>query len=560
MTSLVLAPAMPLHGHVDPDHSTWVGSLDVHHLSPAVDRLHLTDAEAFSRARLLVRDGRAVRGYAEIGVVDGVADAEEVRGAIAQLPSAAPAPDAATMPITVVVCTHERPALLHDALASIVALDYPDVEIVVVDNAPRTSETRDLVDVLFPTVRYVREDRVGLSWARNAGVAAASHEIVAFTDDDVIADPLWLRGVAAGFARADDIACVTGLVPSGELRNAVQQYFDGRVHWARLTRGRTFRLSEPPADLPMFPFCVGEYGTGANFAIRRDTVLGLGGFDTALGAGTETKGGEDLDMFVRVIFAGGAIAVEPAAIIWHRHRSDLDALRAQALGYGRGLGAWLLTLACSPRMLGPALGRALGATRVLIAKRAPEATDTGAPETAALSAELTDLNAFEVRSVLGGPAAYVRERRRQLSRDAVAGPGGLPGAVRAAVPQLWLGLGALGAVLALLGALPAPAWVSGPLVLAFVLLGPGSVVRAWTALPPHLTALAVPGVGAAAIVLVTTLLAMTSLWAPTATLVGLALATLAAAIVSFLRMDRRPAPAGARAPETPATAPEGATA
>jgi hypothetical protein len=99
----------------------------------------------------------------------------------------------------------------------------------------------------------------------------------------------------------------------------------------------------------LFPFAVGHYGTGANFAVGRDVAIALGGFDEALGAGSPTGGGEDLDMFFRVLDAGGQLVYDPAAVVWHRHRADGDGLAAQSRTYGTGLGAWIAKIACDRR-------------------------------------------------------------------------------------------------------------------------------------------------------------------------------------------------------------------
>lgn len=287
----------------------------------------------------------------------------------------------------------------------------PAYEVIVVDNAPVSDRTAAVAAEYG--VRYVLAPVAGLSRARNVGIAAASNPVVAFTDDDVVADPLWLRGLAAGFEREADVACVSGLVPSGELRNAVQAYFDARVSWSKNVATRVFRLCDPPPDLPMFPFCVGEYGTGANFAVRVDAVRAIGGFDEALGVGTRTQGGEDLDIFTRLLFAGHTLVVEPSAIIWHRHRDDLPALRKQAIGYGRGLGAWLTTLAAQPRALAMALARSPQALARLVHKPMASVEDAAAPfqvQDAAVREEVASIARLELWQVLTGPAAYLSER------------------------------------------------------------------------------------------------------------------------------------------------------
>jgi hypothetical protein len=93
-------------------------------------------------------------------------------------------------------------------------------------------------------------------------------------------------------------------------------------------------------EVALTPFNCGMVGAGASFAARRETLLGIGPFDEALGAGTPSRGGEDLDYFRRVLVDGQAIAFEPASLVWHYHRRDMGSLRRQMLGYGSGLTAF----------------------------------------------------------------------------------------------------------------------------------------------------------------------------------------------------------------------------
>ncbi len=247
-------------------------------------------------------------------------------------------------PISVVVCTRDRPELLRGCLESLARLRYPKFEVLVIDNAPSDDATRRCFvetagdDARF---RYEREMRPGLSHARNRGLAGSAWSHVAFTDDDVLVDPRWLDGIAQGFARRADVSCVTGLVPSACLDNAAQQYFDRRVSWSAALNAQVYAMESADASTPLFPFDAGSFGTGANFAVDRDVVARIGGFDAALGAGTRSRGSEDLDMFVRVLRAGGALAREPSAIVWHRHRAGVRDLRRQMSDFGVALGAYL---------------------------------------------------------------------------------------------------------------------------------------------------------------------------------------------------------------------------
>lgn len=318
-------------------------------------------------ARVLVRLHGTPLGFVEVPITGGVLSARLVRErAEAELPVAEhlasdgagasacrePGPWPVLGPIGVVLCTRDREDLLRVALTSVLAAC--DVvgdrlsEVVVVDNAPRTPATRAVVQELNdPRIHYVLESRPGLSIARNTGARASTGTIVAFTDDDVIVDSDWLDGLLRGFSRARRIGCVTGLVPTAELDTEAQHFFDRKVRWSSTCQPHLFDLTTTEGVL--YPYSAGIFGTGANFAVTREAYDALVGFDEALGAGAPTRGGEDLDWFVRTLTAGYRIAYEPSAIVWHRHRRDLESLADQLYGYGTGFTAYLLKQALSVR-------------------------------------------------------------------------------------------------------------------------------------------------------------------------------------------------------------------
>ncbi|MBI5311461.1 MAG: glycosyltransferase, partial [Actinobacteria bacterium] len=250
---------------------------------------------------------------------------------------------------SVVICSRDRAESLARTLGSALALDYPGFEIVVVDNAPDTPGTGLAVDSAgSDLIRYVAEPLPGLSRARNRGLREARGEIVAFTDDDVVVDAQWLRRLASGFSAADNVGCVTGLVPTAELRTEQQQIFDDSVNWSRAIERRVYDLGEHRAPGALFPYRTGRLGTGANFAVARAAAIDVGPFDEALGAGSPAGGGEDLDYFLRLIDHGWAIAVEPAAIAWHYHRADAQSLERQFYSYGSGAIAYGFKHALQP--------------------------------------------------------------------------------------------------------------------------------------------------------------------------------------------------------------------
>src|SRR5690606_11927646 len=101
--------------------------------------------------------------------------------------------------VTVAVCTRERPDDLTQCLRALDELDYPHLDLVVVDNAPADGANA-AVCAAYPRVRRIVEPRPGLNWARNRAVLEARGEIVAFTDDDVQVDASWVSEIVRTFA------------------------------------------------------------------------------------------------------------------------------------------------------------------------------------------------------------------------------------------------------------------------------------------------------------------------------------------------------------------------
>lgn len=397
--------------------ATWIGEITTEHSAQEeLDPIAVPGAEGYERARLLVRKGHNVVGFVTIDIAEGRADHGEVQAALRELPDVHDCLAEASIerqPFSVIVCTRDRPDDLRTALNSLLRLKYEaDVQIVVVDNAPATNTTRDLVAGLGDDrVVVVTEPKPGLSNARNAGVHAARNEWIAFTDDDVVVDPDWLEGLARGFTRGGDSTwCVSGLVPTGELRSPSQAWFDQRIGWSSALLPRIFDLKSPPADVPYFPFQVGRYGTGANFATKRSVVNSVGGFDAHLGAGTASKGGEDIDFFYRVIARGGHLVYEPSALVWHRHRETVEALKSQAVGYGRGLAAWGTKLLLSPGDLGRGLRVLLRRESWSLAPLRDYRNPMGPTTTKEAPIEVADITSIEHRALLSGPWAYVGPR------------------------------------------------------------------------------------------------------------------------------------------------------
>jgi GT2 family glycosyltransferase len=256
--------------------------------------------------------------------------------------AAQPLPD--TVAVSVVVATRDRPGELAACLDSLTQQRTSRlVDIIVVDNHPASGVTAPVV-ARFPSVRLLAEPRPGLSYARNRGILAARGAIVATTDDDVVCSPDWVERLVAPFARPE-VMVVTGQVLPMTLDTLAQQLFE---MYGGLGRG--YRPFE--ADGAWFRRCrlsvpTWELGCTANAAFRAsifgDPRIGL--MDEALGAGTPTGCSEDTLVFYRVLRAGGVVAYEPQAFVWHRHRETPDAFRRQLFSYSTGHVAYhLVTL------------------------------------------------------------------------------------------------------------------------------------------------------------------------------------------------------------------------
>lgn len=340
-----------------------------------VDLAALEDLPALPRrydaVRLLVHDGGRPLGYVQVpnpsGPLESRALTQEVAAAMPvtvwadralrrrqQDPDkpAAPVRDIGMRPrIGVVVCTRKRPDDLTAFLEAVSKQTYPNYEVVVVDNAPGEGSTRAIAARFG--AQYVAEPRQGLDFARNAGWRHTRAEIVAYADDDTRPDPGWLGALAEGFA-VPDVQAVTGLVVPAELETRAQVLYEdvcGGMGWGF----RSLVFSSRGRELS---YVGNQYGIGANMAFRRNVLEALGGFDPALGAGTPTAGGDEFDMFQRIVEADGAIWYRPDAVVRHVHRRTISELRRQLFNGGRGFAAFHLA----------AFGRARGFDRVRVVR------------------------------------------------------------------------------------------------------------------------------------------------------------------------------------------------
>ena len=318
---------------------------------------------------------------------------------------------AAGKPVTVIIATRNRPERLDACLDTVLALDYPAFDIVVVDNDPTTSDTVELVSARGAAtgrIRYLRENRRGLGAAHNRGLAAASGSIVAFTDDDVAVDRHWLSELAAPFVADPGVAGATGLIMPAELETPAQLMLEVHGRFGKGFEARSYDLGPNRPDDVLFPFDTGKLGSGANMAFDTAWLRGIGGFDAATGVGTPARGGDDLLALFQVVTSGRTLAYRPGALVRHYHHRDPAAVRRQVYDYGVGLGAYLTSAVVhEPRTLFSMMRRAPAGLAYFSGRS--DRSDGSGIRPDSWPRRLTRL---ERRGLLYGPLAYAISRAR----------------------------------------------------------------------------------------------------------------------------------------------------
>ena len=217
---------------------------------------------------------------------------------------------AQTPRVSVVVCTYNGARTLEQCLRSLLALNYPDYEVIVVDDGS-TDHTRAILEQ-FRRVRSIHQPNQGLSVARNVGLRAATGEIVAYTDSDCFADPDWLTHLVHQL-QCTDAAAVGGpnLTPD-----------DGRLAGCvAACPGQPTHVLESDQQAEHIPGC--------NMAFHRDALEQIQGFDPQF-----RKAGDDVDVCWRLQQAGQWITFAPGAFVWHHRRQGPKAYLKQQAGYG----------------------------------------------------------------------------------------------------------------------------------------------------------------------------------------------------------------------------------
>jgi cellulose synthase/poly-beta-1,6-N-acetylglucosamine synthase-like glycosyltransferase len=238
---------------------------------------------------------------------------------------------------SVVVCTRHRDAELERCLVALRQLDYPRYEVIVVDNTSGDREVRRLAEAAG--ARLVVEPTVGLSRARNTGAWTADGEIVAFIDDDAVAEPSWLGAHATAF-RDSAVAATTGRI---------------LMSFSAMPAARTWAAAE---DLGDTPFRVdrtsphwfeqanfGGVGVGSNMVFRSVLFEHGWGFRESLGLGEgERPLGEEHYAFFTLLSEGHVITYLPDAVVYHDPPTSMSELHLKRRRLARSSAAYLVML------------------------------------------------------------------------------------------------------------------------------------------------------------------------------------------------------------------------
>lgn len=234
------------------------------------------------------------------------------------------------MPVSVIIGTRHRPEDLARCLPTVLANQYQDFEVIVVDQSTTDASERVVAALADPRLRYQRQHVAGKARALNVGLAQAVGDIIALTDDDCTVPSDWLRRAVAVMAEEPEAGIVFGALEAAPIdwREAFVPTFVPPSY--RRLQGRSAFLRVP------------RIGVGANMVARRSVYERLGGFDECLGPGGRFRSGDEWDLAYRALKAGFSVVQDPSNIVIHwGQRSYADGSARQILRnkyYGVGAG------------------------------------------------------------------------------------------------------------------------------------------------------------------------------------------------------------------------------
>lgn len=235
------------------------------------------------------------------------------------------------MHISIIIATRNRCSDLSRAIESIEDVLVPegcDCEIVVVDNGS-TDETPSVCSTLAKggrkSLKYIYDPQHGKSAALNRAVRETQGDVLAFTDDDCIVDPNWIKEIVREFASDKHLALLGGGVRLYDERDVPITTVDGRGKIEITSLSMVLRT----------PLVI-----GCNMAVRREVFTRIGAFDVYMGPGTNAVF-EDLDFVYRAVKSGFKAVFSDKAVVYHNHgRRTANEAKAIRYKYDIGRGAF----------------------------------------------------------------------------------------------------------------------------------------------------------------------------------------------------------------------------
>ncbi len=248
----------------------------------------------------------------DFGLVDRNRNFKPALYAVTKAYSEIPFSDNVKLPlISVLVCSHNGSSTIRDTMESLLKLDYPNYEVIVVNDGSKDNLPEIVSEYPFRLINTVNN---GLSTARNIAMRNAVGEIVAYIDDDAYPDPQWLRYLAYAYHTSTHSAIGgPNIAPDddGNIATCVANAPGGPVH---------VLINDE----------IAEHIPGCNMSFKRDVLLEIGGFDPVYRAA-----GDDVDICWRIQHTGRTIGFHPAALVWHHRRNSIKTYWKQQKGYGK---------------------------------------------------------------------------------------------------------------------------------------------------------------------------------------------------------------------------------
>jgi len=239
--------------------------------------------------------------------------------------------------VSVIVCTRNRPTSVAGCVGSILSSDYANFELLVVDQSDDKATVNQLAPLVANSSRFSLLPMVakGKPAALNHALGHASGQYLALTDDDCEVAPNWISELVAALEANPNVGAVFG--------DVVPAPFDEQREHISQRRIEIAKTIHHPNEFLIVPTRRGaiwlNFGIGANMALRRRTMLQLGGWDLCIGPGARFGSGDDHDLAFRLLCAGSGVHFCPQARVVHHGVRSTQEWNSQYVWVGRGFGA-----------------------------------------------------------------------------------------------------------------------------------------------------------------------------------------------------------------------------